>query len=149
MYNDKGEVPEDDYVVPLGKADIKREGCDLSLIAHGPSVLVCLEAAGILSSEHGIQAEVVDLRSIRPLDEEKIVNSIKKTNRAVLVEENKPFCGVGAQVSHMIQSQAFDYLDAPIQRVSALDAPAIYSPPQEKKQLPKTDVVVEKALEIC
>ena len=149
MYNDKGEVPEDDYVVPLGKADIKREGSDLSLIAHGPSVLVCLEVAGTLSSEHGIEAEVVDLRSIRPLDEETIVNSVKKTNRAVLVEENKPFCGVGAQVSHTIQSQAFDYLDAPIQRVSALDTPAIYSPPLERKQLPKADKVLEKALEIC
>ena len=149
LYNAKGEVPDEEYVIPLGKADIKREGTDVSLIAHGPSVLVCLEAAEILKNEHDIDAEVVDLRSIRPLDEETIVNSVKKTSRAVLVEENKPFCGVDAQIAYLIQNQAFDYLDAPVQRVSAIDAPAIYSAPLEKKQLPNSDVVIKKVLEIC
>ena len=149
MYNDVGEVPDEDYTVPLGKAKVTREGTDLSLIAHGPSVLVCLEAAEVLKTEHNIDAEVVDLRSIRPLDEETIVNSVKKTSRAVLVEENKPFCGVDAQVAYLIQNQAFDYLDAPVQRISAIDAPAIYSPPLEKIQLPKANVVVKKVLEIC
>ena len=149
MYNDVGEVPDGDYTVPLGKAKVAREGTDLSLIAHGPSVLVCLEAAEVLKTEHNIDAEVVDLRSIRPLDEETIVNSVKKTSRAVLVEENKPFCGVDAQVAYLIQNQAFDYLDAPVQRISAIDAPAIYSPPLEKIQLPKASVVVKKVLEIC
>ncbi|MFL3658777.1 MAG: alpha-ketoacid dehydrogenase subunit beta [Opitutales bacterium] len=149
LYNNVGEVPEDEYVIPLGKADVKREGTDVSLIAHGPSVLVCLEAAEILKSEHGIDAEVVDLRSIRPLDEQTIVDSVKKTSRAVLVEENKPFCGVDAQIAYLIQNQAFDYLDAPVQRVSAIDAPAVYSPPLEKIQLPKSDVVIKKVLEIC
>lgn len=149
MYNDVGEVPDEDYTVPLGKAKVAREGTDLSLIAHGPSVLVCLEAAEVLKTEHNIDAEVVDLRSIRPLDEETIVNSVKKTSRAVLVEENKPFCGVDAQVAYLIQNQAFDYLDAPVQRISAIDAPAIYSPPLEKIQLPKASVVVKKVLEIC
>ncbi len=149
MYNDVGEVPEEDYVIPLGKADVKREGSDISLIAHGPSVLVCLEAANILKSEHSIDAEVVDLRSIRPLDEETLLNSVKKTNRAVLVEENKPFCGVDAQIAYLIQAHAFDYLDAPVQRVSAIDAPAVYSPPLEEAQLPKPNVVVKKVLEIC
>ena len=149
MYNDVGEVPDGDYTVPLGKAKVAREGTDLSLIAHGPSVLVCLEAAEVLKTEHDIDAEVVDLRSIRPLDEETIVNSVKKTSRAVLVEENKPFCGVDAQVAYLIQNQAFDYLDAPVQRISAIDAPAIYSPPLEKIQLPKASVVVKKVLEIC
>ena len=149
MYNDVGEVPDEDYTVPLGKAKVTREGADISLIAHGPSVLVCLEAAEILKTEHNIDAEVVDLRSIRPLDEETIVNSVKKTSRAVLVEENKPFCGVDAQVAYLIQNQAFDYLDAPVQRISAIDAPAIYSPPLEKIQLPKASVVVKKVLEIC
>jgi pyruvate dehydrogenase E1 component beta subunit len=149
MYNDVGEVPDEDYTVPLGKAKVTREGADLSLIAHGPSVLVCLEAAEVLKTEHNIDAEVVDLRSIRPLDEETIVNSVKKTSRAVLVEENKPFCGVDAQVAYLIQNQAFDYLDAPVQRISAIDAPAIYSPPLEKIQLPKANVVVKKVLEIC
>ena len=149
MYNDVGEVPDEDYTVPLGKAKVAREGTDISLIAHGPSVLVCLEAAEVLKAEHNIDAEVVDLRSIRPLDEETIVNSVKKTNRAVLVEENKPFCGVDAQIAYLIQNQAFDYLDAPVQRISAIDAPAIYSPPLEKIQLPKANVVVKKVLEIC
>ncbi|MBT3479992.1 MAG: alpha-ketoacid dehydrogenase subunit beta [Opitutales bacterium] len=149
LYNNVGEVPEEEYVIPLGKADVKREGTDVSLIAHGPSVLVCLEAAEILKSEHGIDAEVVDLRSIRPLDEQTIVDSVKKTSRAVLVEENKPFCGVDAQIAYLIQNQAFDYLDAPVQRVSAIDAPAVYSPPLEKIQLPKSDVVIKKILEIC
>ena len=149
MYNDVGEVPDEDYTVPLGKAKVSREGTDLSLIAHGPSVLVCLEAAEVLKTEHNIDAEVVDLRSIRPLDEETIVNSVKKTSRAVLVEENKPFCGVDAQIAYLIQNQAFDYLDAPVQRISAIDAPAIYSPPLEKIQLPKSNVVVKKVLEIC
>jgi len=149
MYNDVGEVPDEDYTVPLGKAKVAREGTDISLIAHGPSVLVCLEAAELLKAEHNIDAEVVDLRSIRPLDEETIVNSVKKTNRAVLVEENKPFCGVDAQIAYLIQNQAFDYLDAPVQRISAIDAPAIYSPPLEKIQLPKANVVVKKVLEIC
>ena len=149
MYNDVGEVPDGDYTVPLGKAKVAREGTDLSLIAHGPSVLVCLEAAEVLKTEHNIDAEVVDLRSIRPLDEETIVNSVKKTSRAVLVEENKPFCGVDAQIAYLIQNQAFDYLDAPVQRISAIDAPAIYSPPLEKIQLPKANVVVKKVLEIC
>ena len=149
MYNDVGEVPDEDYTVPLGKAKVTREGTDLSLIAHGPSVLVCLEAAEILKTEHNIDAEVVDLRSIRPLDEETIVNSVKKTSRAVLVEENKPFCGVDAQIAYLIQNQAFDYLDAPVQRISAIDAPAIYSPPLDKIQLPKANVVVKKVLEIC
>lgn len=148
LYNHVGEVPEEEYVIPMGKADVKREGSDISLIAHGPSVIVCLEAADILKSEHGIEAEVVDLRSIRPLDEQTIIDSVKKTNRAVLVEENKPFCGVDAQIAYTIQNQAFDYLDAPIQRISALDAPAIYSPPLEKRQLPKADTVVKKALDI-
>ncbi len=131
MYNDVGEVPDEDYTVPLGKAKVAREGTDISLIAHGPSVLVCLEAAEVLKAEHNIDAEVVDLRSIRPLDEETIVNSVKKTNRAVLVEENKPFCGVDAQIAYLIQNQAFDYLDAPVQRISAIDSRYLQSTPRE------------------
>lgn len=148
LYGNKGEVPEEEYLVPIGKADIKREGKDISLIAHGRSVLVCLQAAEILKSEHEIDAEVVDLRSIRPLDEDAIIESVKKTNHALLVEENKPFCGVGAQVAYLIQNKAFDYLDAPVQRLSAIDAPAIYSPQVEKLQLPEADQVVKRALEI-
>ncbi len=146
LYGLKGEVPEEEYLIPLGKADIKREGSDLTIVAHGRAVLTSLEAAEILSKEHGIDVEVVDLRSIRPLDEETVINSVKKTNRALLVEENKPFLGVGAQISHLIQWKAFDYLDHPVTRVSAIDAPAIYSDPLEKIQLPNPERVVKAAL---
>ena len=147
LYNDKGEVPEEEYIIPLGLADVKREGTDLTIVAHGRATITSLKAAEILKAEHNIDVEVVDLRSIRPLDEETILKSVKKTNRVLLVEENKPFCGVDAQISHMIQEKAFDYLDGPIKRLSAVDAPAIYSPPLEKLQLPYPELVVKYALE--
>ena len=147
LYNDKGEVPEEDYIVPLGVADVKREGTDLTIVAHGRATITSLTAAERLQEEHGISVEVVDLRSIRPLDEETILESVRKTNRVLLVEENKPFCGVDAQISHMIQEKAFDYLDGPIKRLSAVDAPAIYSPPLEKIQLPNPERVVNAALD--
>ena len=149
LYGEQWEVPEEEYLIPLGVADVKREGADISLIAHGRAVITCLRAAEILQAQHGIHAEVLDLRSIRPLDEEAILASVRKTHRAVLVEENKPFCGVDAQIASLIQEKAFDELDAPILRLSALDAPAIYSPPLEKLQLPTPDRVVQKALSIC
>lgn len=148
LYGETWEVPEEEYVIPLGVADVKREGTDISFIAHGRAVITALKAAEILEAEHGIHAEVVDLRSIRPLDEEAILNSVRKTHRVVLIDENKPFCGVSAQIAATIQEQAFDDLDAPILRVCSLDAPAIYSPSLEKIQLPTPDRVVYKALEI-
>ncbi|MFM8683353.1 MAG: alpha-ketoacid dehydrogenase subunit beta [Chthoniobacterales bacterium] len=148
LYGDQGEVPEGDYVIPIGVADVKREGTDVSLIAHGRAVLTALAAAHRLSEEFNISAEVVDLRSIRPLDEQTILDSVRKTHRAVLVDENKPFCGVSSQIATMIQEQAFDDLDAPVQRVCSLDAPAIYSPPIEVQQLPTADRVIQKVLAI-
>ena len=140
---------EGDFTIPLGKADIKREGTDVSLIAHGRSVLHALEAAETLQKEHGISCEVLDLRSIRPLDQEAIIETVKKTNRAVLVDESKPFNGVSSQISCIIQEHAFDYLDAPVKRVCTLDAPAIYSPHIEDEQLPNPSRVVAKVLEIA
>ena len=148
LYGMEWEVPEEDYVIPLGKADVKREGADVTLVCHGGAVITCLEAAKLLEEEHEIDCEVLDLRSIRPLDEEAIIESVKKTGRAVLVEENKPFCGVDAQIAFLIQDRAFDYLDAPIKRVSALDAPQIYSMPLEKIQIPGAQNVIKKVLEI-
>ncbi len=148
LYNEKWEVPEEDYVIPLGKADVKREGADISLIAHGRATITALKAAEILEREHDTSAEVLDLRSIRPLDEEAILRTVRKTNRAVLVEENKPFCGVDAQIAFLIQDKAFDHLDAPVKRVSALDAPQVYSMPLEKLQIPDADRVVRAALSI-
>jgi len=135
LYGQKWEVPEEEYLIPLGKADVKREGSDLSIIAHGRSVITALEAAKALA-EDGIEADVIDLRSIRPLDIDTVLASVRKTNRVLLVDENKPFCATSSQISHMIQLEAFDYLDAPIQRVTSIDAPAVYSDPLEKEQLP-------------
>ncbi len=146
LYGESWEVPEEEYLIPMGVADIKRPGTDLTIVSHGRCVIIALKAAEILQAEHDINAEVIDLRSIRPLDEETILTSVEKTNRALLVEENKPFCGVGAQLSHLIQSRAFDYLDAPVKRVSAIDAPAIYSDPLEKYQIPNVDRILRAAL---
>ncbi len=148
LYNDKGEVPDEDYIVPIGVADVKRAGTDLTIVAHGRAVITSLKAAEILEAEHGVSVEVVDLRSIRPLDEETILASVRKTHRVLLVEENKPFCGVDAQVAYIIQSKAFDELDAPIGRVSSIDAPQIYSKPLEDVQIPSPARVVEAALKV-
>lgn len=149
LYGELWDVPESEYTIPLGVADVKRSGSDLTLVAHGRAVITCLKAAELLEAEHDIKAEVVDLRSIRPLDEETVLESVRKTHRVVVVEENKPFCGVGAQITAMIQEKAFDDLDAPVARVSAIDAPAIYSPRLEEVQLPRPMDVVKKALSIC
>ncbi len=148
LYGMTGEVPDEEYLIPLGKGDIKKEGSDISFIAHGRAVITCLKAAEILEAEYEIDAEVVDLRSLRPLDEETICDSVKKTNRVVLVEENKPYCGTDAQIAYIIQDKAFDYLDAPIKRISAVDAPQIYSPVLEKEQIPYPQRVVQTALSI-
>jgi pyruvate dehydrogenase E1 component beta subunit len=148
LYNDKSEVPAGEYLIPLGLAEVKRPGTDLTIVAHGRAVINSLKAAQILESEHDVSIEVVDLRSIRPLDEATILNSVRKTHRALLVEENKPFCGIGAQLAYLIQDQAFDELDAPVKRLSALDAPAIYSQPLEKEQLPNPQRIIDSVLKM-
>jgi pyruvate dehydrogenase E1 component beta subunit len=149
LYGEKWEVPEEEYLVPLGQAEVKRAGTDLTFVAHGRATLTALAAAEILADQHDIDAEVVDLRSIRPLDEETVLASVRKTNRVVLVDENKPFCGVGAQLAFLIQDRAFDHLDAPIKRVSSLDAPQIYAKPLEDLMIPDAKRVVATALSIC
>ena len=149
LYNLQGEVPEeDDFLVPLGKANVIREGKDLSIIAHGKSVHTALQVAETLEEKHRVSVEVVDLRSIRPLDVETILSSVRKTNRVLLVEENKPFCGVDAQIAFIIQDQAFDHLDAPVKRVSAIDVPQAYSKTLENFQIPDHDRVLAKAMEL-
>jgi pyruvate dehydrogenase E1 component beta subunit len=149
LYNLKGEVPDDeDFIIPLGKARLACEGTDLSIIAHGRSVQVALQVAETLSEKHNVSVEVLDLRSIRPLDLEAILQTVRKTNRVLLVEENKPFCGVDAQIAYLIQEQAFDHLDAPIKRVSAIDVPQAYSKALESFQIPNHDRVLAKALEL-
>jgi len=152
LYGMKGEVPdpeEGDFTIPLGQADLKREGSDLSIIAHGRSVIHALDAAETLQSEHGISADVLDLRSIRPLDQDAILETVRKTHRVLLVDESKPFGGVSAMVATLIQELAFDDLDAPVKRVCSIDAPAIYSPHIEDEQLPNPRRIVEQALTLC
>jgi pyruvate dehydrogenase E1 component beta subunit len=131
LYNIKGEVPEGEHVVPIGQADTKREGGDVTIICHSKTVAVALKAADQLASD-GINAEVIDLRTIRPLDTEAVLHSVTKTNRCVVVEEGWPFAGVGAQVVDTIQREAFDDLDAPVLRVTGADVPMPYNKQLEK-----------------
>jgi pyruvate/2-oxoglutarate/acetoin dehydrogenase E1 component len=137
LYNNKGEVPDGEYTIPLGVAEVKREGTDVTLVAHAKMVAVALRAAEEMAKD-GIQAEVVDPRTIRPLDVPTIAASVKKTNRCVIVEEGWPFAGVGAQFAYDIQKEAFDYLDAPVVRVTGADVPMPYNKHLEK--LAKPDV---------
>ncbi|CAI8287933.1 MAG: Pyruvate dehydrogenase E1 component subunit beta [Opitutia bacterium UBA7350] len=146
LYGEKWEVPEEEYLIELGVANILREGSDLTIVAHGRCAMIALKAAKMLEEQHEISVDLVDLRSIRPLDETTILESVKKTGRALLVEENKPYCGVDAQISHLIQLKAFDYLDAPIHRVSAIDAPQIYAKELEDWQIPNEERIIEGAL---
>jgi len=147
LYGDKGEVPTEEYLIPLGKADIKREGTDLTIVTYGRSVIHSLKAAEILQKEHNHSVEVVDLRSIRPLDIDTVLASVAKTHRVLIVEEQKPFASVGSQLTYMIQREAFDELDGPIHRLTTIDSPAIYSPPVEDEQLPNPRRVLKAALE--
>ncbi len=142
LYGTRGEVPEAEAVIPLGVAEIKRPGRDVTVIAHSKMVLVALDAAGELAKE-GIEVEVIDPRTLRPLDSETIIRSVKKTNRAVIVEEGWPFCGVGAQMVDTIQHHAFDYLDAPILRVTGADVPMPYARNLEHLCLPNKPRVIE------
>ena len=126
LYNLKGDVPEGEHLVPIGRADVKREGTDVTLICHSKTVAVALKAADQLA-EQNVSAEVVDLRSLRPIDEAAILASVAKTNRAVVIEEGWPHAGIGAQVVDIIQRDAFDQLDAPVQRVTQADVPMPYN----------------------
>ena len=131
LYNTKGEVPEEEYVIPIGKAEVKREGGDVTIVCHSKTVTLALKAAEELAGDD-IAAEVVDLRTVRPLDREAILTSVSKTNRCVIAEEGWPFAGVGAQVVDLIQREAFDALDAPILRVTGADVPMPYNRQLEK-----------------
>ena len=148
LYNTKGEVPEEEYTIPLGKADLKREGDHCSIITHGKMVLVAMQAADQLAKE-GIRLDVVDLRTVRPIDVEAITASVQKTNRAVVLEEGWELCGVGAQVVDYVQRECFDHLDAPVVRVHQVDVPMPYAKNLEraaKPDLPKTIAAVRKVM---
>jgi pyruvate dehydrogenase E1 component beta subunit len=147
LYGEKGEVSDDpDLLIPLGVADVKRQGTDLTIVTYGRCVLHSLAAADILEKEHDVSVEVVDLRTIRPLDIDTVLASVKKTHRVLIVEEQKPFASVGSQLAYMIQREAFDELDGPIHRLATIDAPAFYSPPVEIEQLPNPQRVLKAAL---
>lgn len=135
LYTMKGEVPEEEYTIPIGKADIKREGKDVTIITYLRMLSVALSAANALSAE-GIDAEVIDLRSLRPLDIDTLTESLRKTHRAVVVEEDWPTCGAGAEVIARLQETAFDYFDSPIYRVTLEDVPMPYSKNLERSAIP-------------
>jgi 2-oxoisovalerate dehydrogenase E1 component beta subunit len=140
----KGEIPEGDYTVPLGKANVAREGRDISVITYAAMLHVALEAAEILAKE-GIELEVVDLRTLVPLDRETIANTVKKTNRVILLHEDTKTGGIAGEVTAVINEDAFDWLDAPILRITSPDTPVPYSPPLEEAFLPKVADVVREA----
>ncbi|MEE9324234.1 MAG: alpha-ketoacid dehydrogenase subunit beta [Dehalococcoidia bacterium] len=135
LYGSKGEVPEEHYVVPFGSAAVKREGKDVTIISYSRMLILSLKAADTLAQE-GVEAEVVDLRSLRPLDTDTILRSVEKTSRAVMVEEGWKTGGFGAEIVSLIQEKAFDYLDAPVQRVAGADVPMPYSRPLELAVMP-------------
>ncbi|MCZ6898793.1 MAG: pyruvate dehydrogenase complex E1 component subunit beta [Bacteroidetes bacterium] len=142
MYGDKGEVPEGEYIIPLGVADIKKEGNDVTLVSFGKTMKIAFEAAQQMEKED-ISAEVIDLRSVRPIDYETIINSIKKTNRLVIIEEAWPLASISSELTYKVQKEAFDYLDAPVQRVASMDVPVPYAPTLIEAILPNVKRTIE------
>lgn len=142
MYGDKGEVPTEEYLIPIGSADIKRSGTDVTIVSFGKIMKVAMAAATELEKE-GISAEVVDLRSVRPIDYTTVVESVRKTNRLVIVEEAWPISAISSEITYHIQKYAFDFLDAPINRVNSLDAPLPYAPTLIQEILPNVKRTVE------
>ena len=142
MYGDKGEVPEDEYILPIGVADIKRKGTDVTIVSFGKIIKEAYKAADVLAKE-GIECEIIDLRTVRPMDHETIMNSVKKTNRLVILEEAWPFGNVATEITYQVQSQLFDYLDAPIEKINTADTPAPFSPVLLAEWLPNSDDVIK------
>ncbi len=142
MYSDMGEVPEEEYLIPIGKCDVKREGTDVTLVSYNKMMKVALKAAEELEKE-GVSAEVIDLRTIRPLDIETIINSVKKTNRLVIIDESWPFTSIASEITFQVQRYAFDYLDAPIRRVCGADTSMHYAPNLVEAYLPSVAKVIE------
>lgn len=147
MYGDKGEIPDGEYLLPIGVADVKREGKDVTIVSFNKMMKVALAAAEELAKE-GIDAEVVDLRTIRPLDHATIIKSVKKTNRLVVVDENWPFGSVASEVAYRVQKDAFDFLDAPVFRVNQADVPLAFTPSLIEASLPSVPRVVKAVKEV-
>jgi pyruvate dehydrogenase E1 component beta subunit len=147
LYGEKGEVPEEEYLIPIGKADVKRKGTDVTIVSFNKMMKVALGAAAELEKEN-ISAEVIDLRTIRPLDWKTILESVKKTNRLVIVEEQWPFASISSEIAYRIQKEAFDYLDAPVRRITAADAPMHYAPNLVAGYLPDISRTVKLVKEV-
>jgi pyruvate dehydrogenase E1 component beta subunit len=147
MYSDDGEVPEEEYLIPIGLADVKRAGTDVTLVSFNKMVKVALAAADELAKE-GISAEVIDLRTIRPLDIQTILRSVKKTNRLVIVEESWPFASVSSEITYQVQKYAFDYLDSPIIRVNSADTSLGYAPTLVEEFLPNPTKVIQAVKQV-
>ncbi|MFD0862794.1 pyruvate dehydrogenase complex E1 component subunit beta [Sungkyunkwania multivorans] len=142
MYGDKGEVPEGEYTIPIGVAEIKREGSDVTIVSFGKIIKEAYKAADTLAEE-GISCEIIDLRTVRPMDSKTIIESVKKTNRLVVLEEAWPFGNVATEITYQVQSHAFDYLDAPIVKLNTADTPAPYSPVLLEEWLPNSGDVIK------
>lgn len=147
MYSDMGEVPEEEYLIPIGKANIVREGTDVTITCFNKLVKVAVAAAAELEKE-GISVEIIDLRTIRPLDEAAIINSVKKTNRLIALDESWPFAGVSSEIAYRTQKHAFDYLDAPVTRLNSLDVNMCYAPTLVEAFLPTTEKVIRAVKEV-
>lgn len=147
MYGDKGEVPDGEYIIPIGVADIKREGTDVTIVSFGKIIKEAYKAADILEKE-GISVEIIDLRTVRPMDSEAIFKSVRKTNRLVILEEAWPFGSVSSEITFQVQENVFDYLDAPIKRITTADTPAPYSPVLLEEWLPNANDVVNAVKEV-
>jgi pyruvate dehydrogenase E1 component beta subunit len=147
MYGDKGLVPDGEYIIPIGVADIKREGTDVTLVSFGKIMKTALAAAQELEKE-GISVEVIDLRTIRPLDIDTIVQSVKKTNRLIILEESWPVASISTEIAYRVQRHAFDYLDAPVRRVTQSDTPFAFATTLIEAALPQVADVVRTAKEV-
>lgn len=147
MYGDKGEIPDGEYIIPIGVADIKRSGKDVTIVSFGKIMKVALAAAEELAKE-GIEAEIIDLRTIRPMDTETIIKSVQKTNRLVVLEESFPFASISSEISYRIQRYAFDYLDAPIIRVTQSDTPFPFSVPLLEAASPNVEKLIKAVKEV-
>ena len=147
MYGDKMHVPIEEYVIPIGEAKVCNEGTDVTIVSYGKMMKTVFEAASKLEEEN-ISAELIDLRTIRPMDYETILRSVKKTNRLIVVEESWPFASVSSEVSYHIQKNAFDYLDAPISRICSADVPMAYAPNLVTEFLPKVETIIENVKKV-
>ena len=147
MYGDKGQVPEEEYTIPIGKAEVKKTGSDVTVVSFGKIIKEVFKASEKLKEEN-IDLEIIDLRTIRPLDIETIIKSVKKTNRLVIVEEAWPFGNVSTEISHQIQNKCFDYLDAPIEKLNTADTPAPYSPVLLAEWLPNQSDVIKSVKKV-